>query len=527
MSFKSVIVRLILLAASVFILFQASQFNHAEQLGRSQFTMNSVYQYGLKLVNQQVSSSESPISKETSIMVYGQQGSGGLEQRLVTQQVSSSKSPTHQQQFNKTYVVVLSLDGQQGSGVRSLSVFQCFLSAVYDHFYVVEPHIVNSHLQGFATSNSTLKFSALFDFEYFNEKSRQIGLPEMATMNEFSKFTQKKFIYVFVSLKEADSIVWTSSNGRNCLEEDNTTLSKMLQRVALQMRKVKKLASGVGCTVRVVKLKTIHIRAWNGLSDHPIDSVYKLIFGEWSPQRVAVVFHWWYNKIYLPIDSPLSGIDCLQVYSSNEIKAQFEPSKKLLQDVERYESMFLGNQTHLAVMMRMERVVRNYRREKNKHLDQPNNLEECLDEVVTAVGEVQNSTWPLVTMDVGQFGSNSYGSKYYKDLSLKTLKTISHNRWSLSEWENSFVKATGGLKDKGYIAALQRMLASRADCLVLMGGGSFQTLAVVDYFRYHMRTGSAQSCIRLVCVMTENNVEVQNVIKRFKSQMSVDMPDNM
>ena len=525
MSFKLVIVRLTLLAASVFILFLTSQLN---QLG-SQFTMNSEHQYGLKLVTQLVSSNESSISKQfnkTSIMVYGQQGSGGLEQR----QVSSSKSPTHQQQFNKTYVMVLSLDGQQGSGVRSLSVFQCFLSAVYDHFYVVEPHIVNSHLQGFATSNSTLKFSALFDFEYFNEKSRQIGLPEMATMNEFSKFTQKKFIYVFVSLKEADSIVWTSSNGRNCLEEDNTTLSKMLQRVALQMRKVKKLASGVGCTVRVVKLKTIHIRAWNGLSDHPIDSVYKLIFGEWSPQRVAVVFHWWYNKIYLPIDSPLSGIDCLQVYSSNEIKAQFEPSKKLLQDVERYESMFLGNQTHLAVMMRMERVITTYHKEKMKHNNQPNSLnllKECLDEVVTAVGEVQNSTRPLVTMDVGQFGSSSYGSKNYKDLSLKTLKTISHNRWSLSEWENSFVKATGGLKDKGYIAALQRMLASRADCLVLMGGGSFQTLAVVDYFRYHMRTGSAQSCIRLVCVMTEYNVEVQNVIKRFKSQTSVDMPDNM
>ena len=52
--------------------------------------------------------------------------------------------------------------------------------------------------------------------------------------------------------------------------------------------------------------------------------------------------------------------------------------------------------------------------------------------------------------------------------------------------------------DKGYIAALQRVLASRADCLVLVGDGDFQAMDVLDFMQYH----NSKECIHVVCDKT-------------------------
>ena len=53
-----------------------------------------------------------------------------------------------------------------------------------------------------------------------------------------------------------------------------------------------------------------------------------------------------------------------------------------------------------------------------------------------------------------------------------------------------------GSTDRGYIAAIQRVLASRADCLVLVGGGDFQSMAVYDFMNFH----NSSKCVHLVCV---------------------------
>ena len=49
-----------------------------------------------------------------------------------------------------------------------------------------------------------------------------------------------------------------------------------------------------------------------------------------------------------------------------------------------------------------------------------------------------------------------------------------NEQFSFKEWEHSFVKSANGIITPGYIVALQRVIATRADCLVLVGGGKFQ-----------------------------------------------------
>lgn len=94
-------------------------------------------------------------------------------------------------------------------------------------------------------------------------------------------------------------------------------------------------------------------------------------------------------------------------------------------------------------------------------------------------------------------------------LSTETLVAIYGNKVSMLDWERSFVLAAGGETNKGYIAALQRTVASRAENLILMGGGNFQSLAVQDYMIFH----GPMKCAYMVCMMTIGNTEVQKMVK--------------
>ena len=44
-----------------------------------------------------------------------------------------------------------------------------------------------------------------------------------------------------------------------------------------------------------------------------------------------------------------------------------------------------------------------------------------------------------------------------------TMSELTSHTLSFEEWEESYVKAAGGVTNSGYIAALQRTIASQAD----------------------------------------------------------------
>ena len=81
------------------------------------------------------------------------------------------------------------------------------------------------------------------------------------------------------------------------------------------------------------------------------------------------------------------------------------------------------------------------------------------------------------------------------------MASFHHKFQSFQKWEESFNEATGGIKDQTYIAALQRVIASRAKCLLLFGGGTFELLAFRDYLRNH--PNPSERCWRWVDVRTD------------------------
>ena len=139
-------------------------------------------------------------------------------------------------------------------------------------------------------------------------------------------------------------------------------------------------------------------------------------------------------------------------------------------------------------------------------------ITKCLNQVVEISRETQakQSTInnPFITIDLGESGSKTWQSNlighvnttYWIINAGETISTLSHGEWStIKEWEESFNQRTGGIENPAYIAALQRTLASRADCLILVGGGNFQSIALRDYIKNHPDKKS--QCVKIVCAL--------------------------
>ncbi len=421
-----------------------------------------------------------------------------------------------------TFVLTLDFHGQQGSAALCLSTLQCFLGSIYKHFYVVEPYLVNSHMKSHTVAGkSSMNFSSFFNLDIFNSESRKVGYTEMASMNEFQRVSSNyKFIILVVIAGNAWRVAWSADKTEdrvNCFEEYkhiNSIVEPFRTHIQKARQKLEDVRSDK-CIVRMIQLLTTKSDKQE-IPRSRLKFVFDFIFDTWSPQDVLLVFAAW-PKSYLPVYQPLNGVHCLQERetSHNYIKSQFHPSERLIQNAEMYERVFLGNANRLAIMLRVERVVTEYLKEVHG-ADKPKTLEECFQRVLTLKSQLEKTStqflYPLVTLDIGgKYGTQSFKNRTdIETLSIKTLENLYSNKLSMEEWENSFVEVSG-VTHPGYIAALQRLLASRADCLVLVGGGDFQALAVQDYLEYHK---SRPTCIHLVCCMSSFD-EVQATIKQF------------
>ncbi len=423
--------------------------------------------------------------------------------------------------LNKTYVAVLQLDGQQGSGMRSLSVLQCMLGSFYSHFYIVEPYFGESNVGTYTgkRDNGGMNFSSLFDFDSFNVESRKMSYPEMATLDEYVQLSPKYVIYVRIRDKfSKQAVMWSAERNGNktvrCFDGE-TGLVQQFHPFISGTQKRFNAVKPHHCIVRVVELHVTRIDdEYRSTKVRLTSTIYNMVFGKWSPHDVSLVFTYYYNKLYIPVDVPLHGINCMHSYANYETKVQFKPSARLLKDAKKYEDMFLGGRNTLAIMIRIERILRYYVKE-NSNPNKPKSLEECFEGVLN-VSKSSKNLKPVVTLDVGRFGtktSHTFLNESIIQLSKRMLSALYNDKWSPNEWEGSFSQAANGETSGAYIAALQRILASRADCLILMGGGSFQALAVQDYFQYHNRT--SEKCLHLVCVMTRRNIEVQKTMNNF------------
>ncbi len=418
---------------------------------------------------------------------------------------SSTPQETTAEQQKHGYVLINQFPSfaQQAVGFRVFLSPQCLLGSFNLPMYIVEPFIQNSivHTHAQPRKKSTvLSLSDFYDLDHYNEQSKRQGMAEVTTWRDFVDNAPREIVFL-------DMGFWP----RNCtclMDGERPRIPPRILWRSTRSQKCKRVNSEPLWTLTtlfgfcVVKMVAIHPTPYI-CSEKEMQEV---IFGVGlKPNSVTLIFERWCASMYIPNTSLPDPKICKHACSVG-LDEKFLPSKQLISHIQAYESKNKFDRgrsgVKLAVMLRTEHVVIPLNAEQRQV-----GPKLCLAKTTQLVHSLQSKLGvkqPYITVDIGTFGSNGWrdllqpGEEFIINEINTTLLGFFNHSLTLEEWENSFTDVTGGIKDRGYIAALQKGIASRADCIVFLGGGNFVRMALHEYLNLHPEVSSW--CIYFVCI---------------------------
>ena len=413
--------------------------------------------------------------------------------------ISSSRSQNDNRR--RGYILTLDYAGQQSAGIRGLLSQQCWVASFDLPLQIVEPFGSDSRLVHSANlweaaemgQQRQVRFKEYFNLEHFNRVSEQASNPPLIPWEQFVQSAPRKIIVLTIG----------TIHHKECLnyKEDMCSRIQILNLTALEA-----FTSGCDSSEKMNKaveflqskhfeiVKTVCLNCQNGM---PLDlymtprKVNEHIFGTLHPAEVTLLINQW--RFSLSITPECKESPRCQKGALTET---ILPSSVLQTDANKYINSIMQakHSKTVALMIRLEWYLIMHGGNTRQTVN------ECLKRVrdlLTKLREENSSVEILLALDVGKYGSSTFRftlSKHnlkqeYLDTLVDDMKSLVHNlysgRWQFEDWEDSFSQVTGGLEDRGYIAALQRTIASKANHLILMGGGSFQKLALKHYIKNH------------------------------------------
>ncbi len=417
---------------------------------------------------------------------------------------ATNTSTTNKQQRGYLVINSFTAQSQQAVGLRTLMSAQCWIGSFGLPMYVVEPFIENSIVHTRAQPQRNTKLLSLSDFynmEHYNVVSKQQGMTELTTWGDFIDNAPRQVIFITLG---------SSPQQCKCLLSKHTVKSKT-PKVTWKSSKSEKCSSFPKpgplrtlttahdfCVVKIVSIFPTPIICSE-------KEMHEIIFGSLKPGNVSIVIGYWCPGMYVPNAAKSDPAVCQRACSEG-LENKYLPSTQLLSNIQTYESNDPSDQgslgVKLAVMLRTEHVVFPL----NAKL-RPIGVKLCLAKTAGVVRNLQSKLGvkqPFVAIDIGKYGSGSWNEvlradeKHLINDMKSTLLSFFNHSLTFEEWEDTFTEVSGGITDRGYIAALQQGIASRADCIVFLGGGNFLRLALHEYLNLHPEVSSW--CIYFVCI---------------------------
>lgn len=434
---------------------------------------------------------------------------------------------------HRGYILTLQYSGQQAGGITALISQQCWLGSFGLPMLLVEPFVSHSILSAYPESpDSTPKFSDYYDIEHYSTASTAMGYGQLVTWEEFSRQAPHEVILVVAKFNTWSNVqtLWEANMGSTdeCFHYGKTELWDLQNISLLESRKYIKLQalnSYNFCVVKVVFCPYVFASGYIFNSTE----MEQVVFGRWSPREVTLVFTMWRGPWFVPNPTSSHPEVCREINTDTNLTDKLLSSPQLIQTAQMYERLFLKQKSSVAVMLRIEHVIDALRPLVHQgNASVKVEFDNCLQDTLAKVDHLKNEGGVLVTADIGKYGSSAWNMKLYKEVLAmigkedvfeavkETVSELYDNRLTFDEWENTFANVTNGTEDRGYIAALQRTLASRADCLVLVGGGSFLKQALREYLHNHPT--SSTWCVEVICAIQSSTVQYQEILKNAKEQ---------
>lgn len=379
------------------------------------------------------------------------------------------------------YLFALKYYEQQTQAAKNYLQMQCLADSY--GMQVVEPFVYLSSIS-FPFSviqrkkkGRLLRFGDLIDMEVWNRQAvERYNYPPVAMWEEFLAYAPRNLVIVCVRYRDPPKIriPIPGHNFRTgcpdaCYSKFSSALS-YLQPHGFHL--VKK-----ACANFIDYAGSVSAESF--LSNF-------LIEGRHKSGDVTVIlseFRGFFGLYRLQVLSPCG------ILTSSRLNISNIPSQKLIREAEKYALANFHGAPYVSILVRVEKIVLHSRL----------NMTKCGLNVVSILQNLQTRRGLkecFLAMDVGRFGSSGAEANHLQPEGEKLFDLVYRKKWSFVEWEESFARSSSST-NPAYVANLQRTLASRGECLLMVGAGGFQAQARSLYETYH--PDQSRRCVYKVC----------------------------
>ena len=365
---------------------------------------------------------------------------------------------------DRGYLLELHVSDQLTGGAMNVFSIQCMASKLSPKLIVVEPFIMNSSYGAVLTvkdresfdKENNIKLRDIYDISAWNKASDSYDFNRLASWESFINDAPQDLILV--------ENEW----------EDDCNLSVLTEKF-----------SGFFKTFnfRVVRTVCLNFMKSGAMNARVFKSV---VYGEYAPEKMTVVIdrlpgvgrvdHWRTAVEY-------KSCDRLQYW--NLIVDDMPSAERIKRDAEEYIRRYLsGRKDFITLMIRLEHGINVAA--KSAKIEWVKQVLQEARQKWTAVKHRPHLNGTFLAIDIGKYGSSEFINGNMGPIGeiLAEIHSLFDNiyegRISYSKWEDSFVEVSGvkfGSGVSGYVAILQKEIASQGRCLILIGGGSFQKSA--------------------------------------------------
>lgn len=395
----------------------------------------------------------------------------------------------------RVHIITQSYGGQMTRAIRNMMVQQCWAGTLQNiNVSITEPFSIDSKLVQTPETWTELKqgqlhtaarFSDYYDLPYYNMMSMQRKMSPLVIWENFLDGASRTAIAV--------SIPTHSCSGST---DSKCTFSKSFLSFVNVL---------VSMGFKVARRVCIPCSSF---LPYKLEDLSDLLFrGNGSSKEVTIIIDKWRNfqitRTWLQIP------DYCKLAENPESSKFLVPSSLVIHHSNKYIGKYIKNEHFVAIMLRIERFLTLAASGRSKE-----SVGSCLKKTMLIHDNIQSqkALGTYITVDIGKYGSGimqnegtvaRYGKGTINSITEKVEVVFRHmyeKETTLEDWEETFVNITDGIVERGYIAMLQRNIASKSDCLILMGGGSFQQIAGYQYI-HNCGEKTLTPCLHTVCAL--------------------------
>ena len=403
-----------------------------------------------------------------------------------SQHTASEVSMQQSHQESDGYILPFSVMEEQTNGAKNLWQLQIWAKLVNMH--IVEPFAKDSifTMSGIAPNFSkSLRFGDYLDLEQWNKMVvRNYGNP-LVKWEEFISKSSRDVILLYMAkgkFTKPLTIVY-DDDADKCLDG----------KMAITENDMKWIHQNFNVAKRVC-----YLSAANKPHALTIKNFSSMIFGDLMPNKVSLIITGWEgirnSRIYL------TPIYIFMVVFQEDII--FPPSQRILKAYRSYVAQYIGNRTYVGIVFRSHHILfyNQYWKARN-FTGMSQTLLQCSKQLKVELDKIRSQSEIFLAIDLGTFGSK----RYSKDDRLTPLKNQIHSdvyngTLTADQREERLKNAAGGINDCGFIAQLEKVIATNADCIILLGRKSgFVSTSLTLY----LKQNPMNKCVVSVCY---NNV---------------------